>query len=176
MICRSNLQLNAWPAAAHANSCSVEQQIACLLRPEVTTAAANSPGPLTLLGYQGPGQASKSATRSCRGLRNRLCKSPTENFLDVTLLTPSSPAASVSTVAKGKVDLVTSQPPKVCLNRTQVLYHAKFGAFGVSEGSFSEPGGLCVNLNGEIVVADTNNHRIQVLKQLQSLPLIHLPS
>lgn len=30
------------------------------------------------------------------------------------------------------------------------------------EGQFTEPSGVAVNAQGDIVVADTNNHRIQV--------------
>lgn len=32
------------------------------------------------------------------------------------------------------------------------------------EGQFTEPSGVAVNAQGDIVVADTNNHRIQVRK------------
>lgn len=43
-----------------------------------------------------------------------------------------------------------------------MIYHCKFGEFGVMEGQFTEPSGVAVNAQGDIVVADTNNHRIQV--------------
>lgn len=43
-----------------------------------------------------------------------------------------------------------------------MIYHCKFGEFGVLEGQFTEPSGVCVNGNGDIIIADTNNHRIQV--------------
>ena len=38
----------------------------------------------------------------------------------------------------------------------------KFGEFGVLEGQFTEPSGVAVNAQNDIIVADTNNHRIQV--------------
>ena len=41
-------------------------------------------------------------------------------------------------------------------------YHTKFGEFGVTEAQFTEPSGVTVNAQQEIIVADTNNHRIQV--------------
>merc|ERR1719481_2030560 len=43
-----------------------------------------------------------------------------------------------------------------------MIYHCKFGEFGILEGQFTEPSGVAVTEKNEIVVADTNNHRIQV--------------
>ena len=40
-----------------------------------------------------------------------------------------------------------------------MVYHCKFGEFGVLEGQFTEPSGVAVNAQNDIVVADTNNHR-----------------
>ncbi|VDK50801.1 unnamed protein product [Cylicostephanus goldi] len=48
------------------------------------------------------------------------------------------------------------------ISRQKMIYHCKFGEFGVMEGQFTEPSGVAVNAQGDIVVADTNNHRIQV--------------
>ena len=39
-----------------------------------------------------------------------------------------------------------------------MIYHCKFGEFGILEGQFTEPSGVAVTEN-EIIVADTNNHR-----------------
>ena len=39
---------------------------------------------------------------------------------------------------------------------------SQFGEFGVLEGQFTEPSGVAVNAQNDIIVADTNNHRIQV--------------
>jgi hypothetical protein len=38
----------------------------------------------------------------------------------------------------------------------------KFGALGQSRGQFNSPHGFCLGLDEEIIVADTNNHRIEV--------------
>lgn len=38
----------------------------------------------------------------------------------------------------------------------------KFGALGQARGQFNSPHGFCLGLEEEIVVADTNNHRIEV--------------
>lgn len=38
----------------------------------------------------------------------------------------------------------------------------KFGALGQSRGQFNSPHGFCLGLDEEIIVADTNNHRIEI--------------
>ncbi|VDP39578.1 unnamed protein product [Soboliphyme baturini] len=53
-------------------------------------------------------------------------------------------------------------PPKAQIKRHKMIYHCKFGEFGVMEGQFTEPSGVAVNAQGDIIVADTNNHRIQI--------------
>ncbi|EGT56713.1 CBN-NCL-1 protein [Caenorhabditis brenneri] len=53
-------------------------------------------------------------------------------------------------------------PSRSQIKRQKMIYHCKFGEFGVMEGQFTEPSGVAVNSQGDIVVADTNNHRIQV--------------
>eukprot|EP00096_Caligus_rogercresseyi_P005867 TRINITY_DN21915_c0_g1_i1.p1 TRINITY_DN21915_c0_g1~~TRINITY_DN21915_c0_g1_i1.p1 ORF type:complete len:900 (+),score=275.50 TRINITY_DN21915_c0_g1_i1:221-2920(+) len=56
----------------------------------------------------------------------------------------------------------SSFPPKSQLKRQKMIYHCKFGEFGVLEGQFTEPSGVAVNAQNDIIVADTNNHRIQI--------------
>lgn len=53
-------------------------------------------------------------------------------------------------------------PLKSQIKRQKMIYHCKFGEFGVMEGQFTEPSGVAVNAQNDIVVADTNNHRIQI--------------
>lgn len=57
---------------------------------------------------------------------------------------------------------ITFFPPKSQIKRLKMIYHCKFGEFGVSEGQFTEPSGVAVNVQNDIIVADTNNHRIQI--------------
>lgn len=40
-----------------------------------------------------------------------------------------------------------------------------FGALGPGAGQFNSPHGFCLGFNDEIVVADTNNHRIQIMNK-----------
>lgn len=65
-------------------------------------------------------------------------------------------STSVSTTVNGGF------PPKSQIKRQKMVYHCKFGEFGVLEGQFTEPSGVAVNAQNDIVVADTNNHRIQI--------------
>jgi tripartite motif-containing protein 2/3 len=48
------------------------------------------------------------------------------------------------------------------LIRTKMIYHCKFGKFGINDGQFTEPSGVTINTNNDIIVADTNSHRIQI--------------
>jgi len=41
----------------------------------------------------------------------------------------------------------------------------KFGQLGPGKGQFNSPHGFCLGLEEEIIVADTNNHRIQVFEK-----------
>lgn len=54
-------------------------------------------------------------------------------------------------------------PPRSQIKRQKMTYNCKFGEFGVMEGQFTEPSGVAVNAQLDIIVADTNNHRIQVI-------------
>jgi len=56
----------------------------------------------------------------------------------------------------------TVYPPKAQIRRQKMIYHCKFGEFGILEGQFTEPSGVAVTDDDDIIVADTNNHRIQV--------------
>ncbi|XP_004521431.1 brain tumor protein [Ceratitis capitata] len=56
----------------------------------------------------------------------------------------------------------STYPPKSQIKRQKMIYHCKFGEFGVLEGQFTEPSGVAVNAQNDIIVADTNNHRIQI--------------
>ena len=59
-------------------------------------------------------------------------------------------------------NMLNSFPPRSQIKRQKMIYHAKFGEFGVVEGQFTEPSGVAVNAQNDIIVADTNNHRIQI--------------
>jgi hypothetical protein len=51
--------------------------------------------------------------------------------------------------------VISSFPPKSQIKRQKMVYHCKFGEFGVLEGQFTEPSGVAVNAQNDIVVAGT---------------------
>lgn len=46
---------------------------------------------------------------------------------------------------------------------TPMHIRSKFGQLGPSKGQFNSPHGFCLGTDEDIIVADTNNHRIQVV-------------
>lgn len=50
---------------------------------------------------------------------------------------------------------------------TPMHIRCKFGQLGPSKGQFSSPHGFCLSADEDIIVADTNNHRIQVYNCLK---------
>ncbi|XP_015593556.1 brain tumor protein [Cephus cinctus] len=77
---------------------------------------------------------------------------------------PIGPAAPTDPVLDLTSKLMSAAifPPKSQIKRQKMIYHCKFGEFGVMEGQFTEPSGVAVNAQNDIIVADTNNHRIQI--------------
>lgn len=53
-------------------------------------------------------------------------------------------------------------PAKSQIKRLKMTYSCKFGEFGVTDGQFTEPSGVSIGPNNDIIVADTNSHRIQI--------------
>lgn len=45
------------------------------------------------------------------------------------------------------------------------FHRCKFGQLGPGKGQFNAPHGFCIGQQEDIVVADTNNHRIQVFEK-----------
>ena len=43
-------------------------------------------------------------------------------------------------------------PPKSQIKRQKMIYHCKFGEFGILEGQFTEPSGVAVNAQNDIIV------------------------
>jgi len=62
----------------------------------------------------------------------------------------------------GLVNQSASAQPR-SLNSMQI--RCKFGQLGPGKGQFNSPHGFCLGLEEEIIVADTNNHRIQVFEK-----------
>uniref|UniRef100_A0AC34GLS5 Brain tumor protein n=1 Tax=Panagrolaimus sp. ES5 TaxID=591445 RepID=A0AC34GLS5_9BILA len=65
------------------------------------------------------------------------------------------------------MDITIQPPPPTTFHHSTLFrfpmgYTSKLGGFGVANGQFTEPSGIVVTAEGDIVVADTNNHRIQI--------------
>jgi len=93
----------------------------------------------------------------------------TSKFMSSATLSPSpmaaaaaAAAASASAAAAAAAVSSPPYPPKSQIKRQKMIYHCKFGEFGILEGQFTEPSGVAVNAQNDIIVADTNNHRIQI--------------
>lgn len=82
--------------------------------------------------------------------------SPPDIFAMADMFT-LGPSADGSATQSSSSSRSSSQVP-----RQKMVYHCKFGEFGSQVGQFTEPSGVAVNSDGDILVADTNNHRIQV--------------
>ena len=93
--------------------------------------------------------------------------------MDMAMATPANGdmfggVSSAPPPSDQMVDLTTKfvstsiYPPKSQIRRQKMIYHCKFGEFGVMEGQFTEPSGVAINAQNDIIVADTNNHRIQI--------------
>ncbi|XP_051165940.1 brain tumor protein-like [Leptopilina boulardi] len=74
----------------------------------------------------------------------------------------AAPGDSVLDLTSKLMSSAAIFPPKSQIKRQKMIYHCKFGEFGVMEGQFTEPSGVAVNAQNDIIVADTNNHRIQI--------------
>ncbi|XP_059618821.1 brain tumor protein [Phlebotomus argentipes] len=48
---------------------------------------------------------------------------------------------------------------------TPMQIRCKFGSLGASKGQFNSPHGFCLGVDEEIIVADTNNHRIEIFEK-----------
>ncbi|XP_055844069.1 B-box type zinc finger protein ncl-1-like isoform X1 [Episyrphus balteatus] len=48
---------------------------------------------------------------------------------------------------------------------TPMQIRSKFGSLGTAKGQFNSPHGFCLGVDEEIIVADTNNHRIEVFEK-----------
>nr|XP_027194398.1 uncharacterized protein LOC113789074 [Dermatophagoides pteronyssinus] len=87
----------------------------------------------------GNGSASASASNS----NNGLSRSP------LTIKSPTGHSSASHTTGQGKSHQIM-----------QIVH--KFGSLGQLKSQFSSPHGFCLGMNDEIIIADTNNHRICV--------------
>ncbi|XP_055340070.1 brain tumor protein-like [Paramacrobiotus metropolitanus] len=85
--------------------------------------------------------------------------SPSSNSDSFFNLSSDTLIGDDATPSKG---FVGAPPARQTIRRLKMAYIAKFGDFGTGDGQFSEPSGVAVNAHRDILVADTNNHRVQI--------------
>jgi len=78
----------------------------------------------------------------------------------IASLTASASSTSSSSSASSNVSHTNAT--RTLLKRAKMIYHCKFGEFGINDGQFTEPSGVTINSENDIIVADTNSHRIQI--------------
>jgi len=71
-------------------------------------------------------------------------------------------SSSISSSVTSSASSSASSSSRSQLRRSKMIYHCKFGEFGITDGQFTEPSGVTINTNNDIIVADTNSHRIQI--------------
>lgn len=121
--------------------------------PEPPTQPAHIQGPrLGVPGQIGPAGGDGPNTNSLLSVVHP--NSPLQPLTPV----PPTPPASNSQTPTGLAPLArqTSTKGNVCQIRL------KFGSLGAGKGQFSSPHGFCLGVDEEIIIADTNNHRICV--------------
>lgn len=117
----------------------------------VVTSATNTPSPTPVnaaVPLDSVNTGGFTLTDAVINNLSQLAKIDMSNGLSTTASTPS-PASITPTPGHG-----TNSKPSVMQIR------CKFGRLGGAKGEFSSPHGFCLGMEEEIVIADTNNHRI----------------
>lgn len=84
------------------------------------------------------------------------------NAASANLANGSSSANSANQAFNGNGNL---NPPVRNGKMSHMQVRCKFGQLGPAKGQFNSPHGFCLGVDEEIVIADTNNHRIQVFEK-----------
>lgn len=66
------------------------------------------------------------------------------------------------TSAMAAMYTMTCPMPRPTGNANSLSVRHKYGQLGSAKGQFNSPHGFCLGNDEEVIVADTNNHRIQV--------------
>lgn len=99
---------------------------------------------------------------------NPLLNHRTENvnmLTDFSMNSATSPIGPMSSINEGmglnlNPNGINAMNGRIKATPMQIRF--KFGSLGPSKNQFNSPHGFCLGVDEEIIVADTNNHRIQV--------------
>lgn len=101
--------------------------------------------------------------KSSGPLGNKMFDCHTTAWPTVRLPITASPTIqSCENDTESTLKAIVSDTSPVLPPRAKMEYHCKFGEYGSESSQFTEPSGLAVNHLNKILVADANNHRIQV--------------
>ncbi|XP_052793439.1 B-box type zinc finger protein ncl-1-like isoform X2 [Mya arenaria] len=84
------------------------------------------------------------------------------------MFTPSSlsdSTSSINTIGSSQSSINGGPPVRRANKISAMQIRCKFGQLGPGKGQFNSPHGFCLGSDEDIVVADTNNHRIQVFEK-----------
>lgn len=94
---------------------------------------------------------------------NPLLNHRSENLLtDYSMNSSASPIGPMSSINEGMGLNLAGNGMAGRIKATPMQIRFKFGSLGPSKAQFNSPHGFCLGVDEEIIVADTNNHRIQV--------------
>lgn len=98
---------------------------------------------------------------------NQLLNHRSENVMltDFSMNSATSPIGPMSSINEGmglnlNPNGMNGMNGRIKATPMQIRF--KFGSLGPSKNQFNSPHGFCLGVDEEIIVADTNNHRIQV--------------
>ena len=103
---------------------------------------------------------------------NATVYSATRNSATFSPLTKSLKAymrfpAGITTDKRGRIYLVDRNGGRIIILGSDGSYLGRLSAMGWKEGLLNYPSQICLNDNGEIFVADTNNNRVQIFSIIE---------
>nr|CAD7405060.1 unnamed protein product [Timema poppensis] len=87
--------------------------------------------------------------------------SPEELLSDGLHTMPPPPSSGLAPPPQSNFHLMRNSSGKI----TPMQIRCKYGQLGPAKGQFNSPHGFCLGSEEDIIVADTNNHRIQVFEK-----------
>ncbi|XP_063923565.1 B-box type zinc finger protein ncl-1 isoform X3 [Zophobas morio] len=130
--------------------------------PQVNTAAAASAMP----GFSSIAEYNLAQLATLAESTNSAATSPTPPFNLADFLTSDTAYKNLASLAKLGLNTAPTTNPNGTHTRSNKVspmqIRSKFGQLGPNKGQFNSPHGFCLGLEEDIIVADTNNHRIQV--------------
>ncbi|CAH1981195.1 unnamed protein product [Acanthoscelides obtectus] len=155
-----NFTMGHSPPLPHVNNTAIQgfnsiaeynlAQLATLAETTNSAAASPSPTPFTLADI----------------LTNDTAYKNLASLAKLGLTGTGAPPTPGSAAAVAAAAAAASNAPVPRTNKVSPMQiRCKFGQLGPSKGQFNSPHGFCLGLEEDIIVADTNNHRIQVFEK-----------